>query len=292
MFENARKYAIQNVLPSYYDYFEHFQSNTWGRNQLLRKGINAAIALYHLREHLPENIRPKQDDLEKYCDDYGLLGNIANVSKHRKITRNKPRISDATQIFECMTGMYCSDEQGFYIAPQLEVFLKLDDGTERRLTEVLYNVLCMWRDLLEQLGVVNLKHPEPLRITDHVSRESATKRRSDLQLTPGEDHRFQFRILGIQEPIDITKWSAQFTVSTLPEYVPIRITLSKDDREFGFDFDVPLTEEQAVQYIYQTTNEEKVTFAQGIIDSSPQIQEELARAIESALRSEEDKGAS
>jgi hypothetical protein len=76
MFESTRKYVVENVMKSYHEFINHRASNEWGENQLLRKGINSAITLYHLREHIPRDMRPSYNDLENLCEDYGLVRDI------------------------------------------------------------------------------------------------------------------------------------------------------------------------------------------------------------------------
>jgi hypothetical protein len=127
MFEDTRKFFVEAVLPSYREYMEHLKSNAWGESQLLRKGINAAISLCHLREHLPSQLQRSRSELVQHCTDYGLICDITNVAKHQTITRYVPKLSSAGQIFERLTTTYYLDEHGEYTAPQLEVCLKLDD---------------------------------------------------------------------------------------------------------------------------------------------------------------------
>jgi hypothetical protein len=98
MSENARKFYVESVLPSFQDFIEHRTSNDWGENQLLRKGVVTASSLFHLREHIPTAIQPSKTTLRNQYPDYGLIGDISNVSKHHEISRDNPQITNASQV--------------------------------------------------------------------------------------------------------------------------------------------------------------------------------------------------
>jgi hypothetical protein len=53
MFARVRDFFVQQVLPTYKQFFGSRRENVFGEHRLLRHGIAAAGALYHLREHLP-----------------------------------------------------------------------------------------------------------------------------------------------------------------------------------------------------------------------------------------------
>ena len=297
MFETPRKFFIQDVLSSYEEYCKHRKSNDWGQNQLLRKGINTAIALYHFREHLPSNIRPQMSALETRCPDYDLVRDITNVSKHKRITDYTPRISDATQIFEVITSTFFSDNKGEYVAPQLEVYLKLDDGTKRKLTDVLYNVMLMWRDILSQLGIIDMKAPKPIN-DKPLTRKEAARRQANLRIRRGEDFKANLRILrynyakGVAEPVDLTGSTVQSKIYKLPQYGEIHVSLVppvSSKQKIELDFKVPLTKKQAIQYMRFKSDSEKGTFLKSIINSNQSIKEELGRIIQKAIINK-DKG--
>jgi hypothetical protein len=294
VFTNTRKFVVENVLPSYGEYLEHRVSNTWGESQLVRKAINAAIALYHLREHLPKNMQPKRGQLEGICPDYGLLGDITNAAKHYEINRNNPRISSAEQIYEVLTSTRFSDDMGEYWVPQLEVFVKLNDGTELRMVEILYNVMKMWRDTLDQLSIVNLKEPEPLNLDQLISREEAEKRQSDLHITSGEGYTWNIKLMkynyniGRYEPFDLTDHSISFKVYEPPTHIPVHMTLSKNEKIIEFDFDISISVEQGREYMRLNTDQEREAFTQIILESSREIQEQLRKSVEKAFQEAKD----
>lgn len=276
MFENTRKYVLENVLKSYQEFIDHRASNEWGENQLLRKGINSAITLYHLREHIPTSIRPSYNDLESLCGDYGLVRDITNVSKHSEIDRYTPKISCASQISEEIVNTRFEDEQGQYFSCQIDVFVKLDDGTERKLVNILYNVICMWRDVLENLGIINLKDFEPPKVDIPLSRDEATSQ-ANMSMTSGEEYNWKYRFMEYNyknntlEPRDLSDHKFRFFIKRLPERIPISIHIVNPKFEIDVDFDVPLTQEQAKQYISLENDKIKYNFLESIINNDPNI---------------------
>lgn len=296
MFENTRKYVIEYVLPSYQEFIEHRSSNEWGENQLLRKGINTAIALFHLREQIPANIRPTKNALKSQYQAYGLIADIANVAKHHVITKDNPRISNASQIFEEMVITMFADEQGQYFSPQLEVFVKLDDGTEIKLINILYNVMCMWRDVLDSLGIINLRTIEPLAIDQPISRDEANRRsKSNMRITRGEAYKWQYQMMkynyvnNTSEPMDVTGMDFQFKIFEIPKQIPIHIQLTNSTAVIDIDFDIPLSEEQATQYMSLENKDELAAFIKTIIDNNPTIKNELEDKIKLAIQTQMSK---
>jgi len=293
MFVNARKYYVENVLPSYQDFIEHRESNDWGENQLLRKGIVAATSLFHLREHIPTNIQPSKANLKSQYPDYRLIADIANVSKHHELTCNNPQISNASQIYESLRLIEFTDKQGEYVVPQLEVYVKLDNGTEIKLINILYNVMSIWLDVLDNLGIINQKPLEPLKNDFPISREEANKRRANLRIRQGEEYQWQFRIekynynKRITESIDLTGKSIQFRIRELPENAPISIHIANPGIgvDFEVDFDIPLSKEQAKHYII-LCGSEKEEFLKELMESTPDIKKELQSKIQSAIQAQ------
>ena len=290
MFEDVRKYYVENALASYDEFLKYRSKNEWGENQLLRRGINAANALFHMREQIPDNLRPSKSVLKIQYPDYGLIADIANATKHKKITHDNPQISKAEQIFEILIFTHYADEQGEYHSPQIEVFVKLDDGTEMKLINLLYNVMCMWRDILENLGIVNYKTPESPEIDAPLTRDEAS-RKNTLHMRQGEEFKAQFRFMkynyekNIAELIDMSSNNFRFWVKKLPEKATISAYYNNSKRKL-IDFDVPLTKEQASQYVSLENDDKKTAFLKKIVDNNPKIKDELERTIKSAYEAQ------
>jgi hypothetical protein len=239
--------------------------------------MQAATALYHMREHLPATV--SRTEIENACADYGLLGDIANASKHASISRNAPRVSTASQIFEAGVVTRFRDELGEFSCPQAEVFVRLDDGTERRLADVLYNVMVMWCDRLRALGVIDSKGPRPIVVDQHVSREEAGRRQMPLAVNAGEEWKVQLRLRrfdydsGRSVPIDLTGCEMRFTVRAPPTHVPIEFGLSEGEPPTSFD--IPLTEAQSREYMALREPSEQQAYLARLLASNPDLQAEM-----------------
>ncbi len=291
MFSNTRKYYLENVIPSYAEFIDYRNSNEYGQDQLLRKGIVAATSLFHLREHIPVNIRPSKSNLKSRFPYFGLAGDIANVSKHSKITQDNPRISRATQIYEVMRLIFFSDDDGEYVASQLDVIVKLDDGSELLLITILDNVMSMWNDILDSLGIIEKITRPMLDINQVISRSQAGLREANLSILKGEDLQLNYLVQrfnntkGIIEPMDISNMKFEFRIYSLPESVPIHLTISNPnlDKEIEIDFSVPLTNDQASNFI-KLSKYEKCNFINEIIQSNSNIKSALGEQIFKAIK--------
>lgn len=164
MFDDLSAHFHENVWESYQNFAEAKKSIKAGKSRDLRLAINAATALYHLREHIPQHLRKSRAKLAKLCPDYDLLGDVVNAAKHSILTQGNPQIVSAEDIFEQVTSTLYKDEQGDYWHGEKSVFVKLKDGSVRDLYEVLTNVLNMWLKELQGLGVIG--YIKPIEIKD------------------------------------------------------------------------------------------------------------------------------
>lgn len=53
MFDDLEAHFLEGVLPAYSSFIESLKSDTAGLSSDLRLGKDAALALFHLREHVP-----------------------------------------------------------------------------------------------------------------------------------------------------------------------------------------------------------------------------------------------
>ena len=276
MFSNTRDHFIQNVYPSYRAFLEKRDTGEIGVNDLVRLGTQAATALFHMREHLPNPVR--NSELENVCPDYKLIGNVTNASKHNVIDKHDPKLSDASQIFEAGVITSYRDEQGEYRSALPEVFLRLDDGSERRLSEVLFNVMVMWCNKLRTLEVVDAQFPDLPEVDGHVSREEAARRGMPLRMIQGEEFKTQFRLRRFDyatnrsEPVDLTGATVQFRVYAAPKEVPLDIVMREGDAPT--EFKVPLTEEQGLEFMRRKLYKRNAYIAE-VLGSNPDLQRQM-----------------
>lgn len=275
MFQNARNYVVQNVLPAYSGFFEGLRRSRWGQGEVVRLGITAAVALYHLREHLPDP-KPSESVLEQACPDFALVRDVTNVAKHSKLTRGSPQISNASQLFEIGVSTQYKDKKGVYSAFEVTACVKLDDGTERDLAEILHNVMEMWVQKLEDLGIKDLPmKDETLRRDVHLSRAEAAKRRLSGVGIQGEELALRFQVrrfnyaTGRSEPVDLTGAKVKFTMRKIPDSVPMHVEIP--DHGLKADADIPLTRAQAAKFSRLLSAEEKERYVAELVRRSPRL---------------------
>src|SRR6516165_8581907 len=153
MFDDLAAFFYENVVAAFTDYSKTRQSDPYGRSRDIRAAIDAATSLYHLREHIPSQYRKSRSEVAKLCPDYDLLGDVANAAKHDDLTRGTPQINSADDIYEMNVITLYEDCDGEYSDAQKLVMVKLNNGTERDLFEVLTNVINFWGHELESFGV-------------------------------------------------------------------------------------------------------------------------------------------
>src|SRR5688572_22773031 len=190
----ARKYYLENVIPNYRDFIEYRKSNIWGENQLLRRAFIAATSLFHLREYIPAAIQPTKSILVQQYPNYGLVGDIANASKHSILKDPNSQILNASQISEQLRYIKFKDDLGDYFVPQLEVYVKLNNGSEHRVINILYDTLSMWNDVLDSLNIIDKTSINPLDIDKMITRDEAEKIEAGATGTEGEQYKWLFRM--------------------------------------------------------------------------------------------------
>ena len=86
----------------------------------------------------------------------------------------------------------------------------------------------------------------------------------------------------IAEPMDITRQNK------LPEAVTITIRHHESQAAL-VDFDIPLTEEQARQYVLLENDDERAAFLKEIVYNDPDIKSKLAREMLLAYKAQESR---
>ena len=162
MFDDIHAYFYESVLETYREYVGIKSSSQARPKELKRAAVNMASILYHLREQVPGELKKHRNALSQREPNYSLIGDIANVSKHKTIDRNSPRITDAENIFEAVVITQYRDDQGPYDHITKSVFATLDDKTTVDLHLVIVSVLNMWLEEFEQAGIID--HIQPFSL--------------------------------------------------------------------------------------------------------------------------------
>jgi hypothetical protein len=288
MFDDLNAYFQENVWESYTKFVESKKSRSAGKSRDLRLAINAATALYHLREHIPQHQRKSRAKLAKICPDFNLLGDVVNASKHGYLTEGNPQVVSAEDIFEVRTSTMYQDEQGEYWHGEKSVFIKLKDGTERDLYEILTNVLNMWLKELYHLRVIS--HVEPIEIKDEGIPPRLTENGAaplDLEIIRGVRFTHRMRLqkynyeTGKVEPMDLSGGEVRLRFFKPPSELQVVLRNKRTDEEISRT--IPLSEEQGLVYLKLKSDEQRQAFANtiakenGVLD---QIEQERKERVE------------
>lgn len=160
MFDDLHAYFYENVRVAYREFKERLAEPRAGRSIDLRLAVGACEALFHLREHLPEAHALSRTEAEARCPDLALVGDIANVSKHRTATKPTPHgtslVTSATQLQEIMSIVHYEDAEGEYELLSKQVVAKFADGTFADVMQALTNVLNFWESYLADIEVLKV----------------------------------------------------------------------------------------------------------------------------------------
>lgn len=261
MFDNLKSFFFENLIIPYKEYLINKKKSTLGLSKDLKFALNLASALYHVREHFPENIRKSRSEIAKICPDYNLLADVVNAYKHKSLTQGNRQLSDVKNIYEIVIGTLYLDSEGEYNHIEKTIELKLDNGTERDLHEVIINVLNMWIVEFKKLNIIEDFRliPIPSKKIHRRSKKSGiinlvTKR--NLTFTPKfKLQRYNYEKKTI-EPVDLTGNELKLRV-----YKPmhtISLTAIKDNEELVIEIGVD--EKQLKLYQKFETDEERLKF--------------------------------
>lgn len=271
MFETTDTYFYHNVVADYLGYLDALQSKPFGSSHGLRAALAAATSLYHFREHLPVSHRASVSEIALRCADYLVIQDVANVAKHRILTRGEPRVRRAEDIFELLVSVSYEDEAGTYFDQGKIVVIRLEDGSELDLSQALTNVINFWGGFLVEIGVRRTYKPFP-RIgcpgEIHVPRDKASK--IPMAIVRGLPFSAGIRpmrfnpALGRAELADLTKVSAARMTVRRPSFSVDVFLTDADGVEYKTTLD--LSESESERLAASPTTEEREAFLKRLID--------------------------
>jgi hypothetical protein len=238
--------------------------------------MDAAVALYHLREHLPQEKRSSYDEVVKCCPEYAIIRDIADIRKHGKLGRKKPPplISTPDHFFEALIYTQFRDDQGEYWATDIEVYVRLDDKTEHTITELLASVMQFWQKRLAEIGVGRIADIPAPSLQSIVSRLEAAQHRVSFESVEQQLARLRIQVRRYNydkaafEPVDLSSFtSAEFRLRKAPLTitVPFSIIPVADGKpiqgekplEFTFEFPVSPAQKAMVDALEAFPDEQR-----------------------------------
>lgn len=234
-----------------------------GISENLKLSINYATVLNHLKEHIPKEKQKTKKKLLEICPDYKLLADVVNVSKHKNISNDSPLVSRAENIYEAIVITEYKDKHGPFRHIENTVCVKLDDGSERILHDILINVLNMWLVELNQLGIIGSKKPIKL-MTARLPRRSTNSGKLNFSIIQGvrftqvmkmQKYNYDKRCI---EPIDIT--NSQFKLNIYASLFECSLTLKKPDNNEDITVTISMTQKQKDKLKKLTNDNDRLVF--------------------------------
>ena len=270
MFDDLAAYYYDNVVTEFVDYRDTCKDGVAGRSRDLRRALVAATALFHLREHLPTSSAMSRRDVEQQCPDYALLGDVVNSAKHKKITQNTPHgaplVNQAASLSERQVLIEYNDAAGSYRHAIKTVIVRLADGSERNLLEVMTNVINHWESRLHTLGVLAsatvFSYEDPNR---RRARSECNGGRLGLEIVQGLRFVQSMQLLrfneatGKAEPVDLTGATIRGAIYKPSYEFEISLTHKASGKEFKKS--VLLTESESMELDALSTDAEREAFA-------------------------------
>ena len=247
------------------------EQNHIGDGELRSIVIECATALFHFREHLPTAQCLTRKYYEEYCPDYGLLGDIANASKHHEISKNNPQVVSSEDIYEVLVITEYVDESGLYTDCMSCVHANLVDGTIRDVVDAVRNVLNMWKLKLVEMGIDSIYMPSKSLYVPPVSKQDS--RNPNLRLTKGIANQLNMKfmkydyesntVVGKELPgadkVILKMWrNPELTVSLGSESIRVEVPLDT----YEFDRFKTLNKQAATDFLREIATRD------GIVDSA------------------------
>lgn len=291
MFDDLSAYFHENIITAYKQYKEEKEKPVSGRSNDLRLAINAAIALYHFREHLPKQHAKTRKQLSQNCPDYDLLGDVVNASKHKKLIRKASKITSAEKIYEEIVETKYVDSKGEYFHNEKFAIVELNDGTRRDLFEVLTNVLNMWFSELYNMGVLQELQRVNLPQKGIPSRSSDSGiPRLDLMILRGVRFKQRFKLqkynynTGQVEPIDLTGYKIRGRIYKPTYEIDFKLVNEKTGEEIIRT--LKLSEEQNKKLLALSSGHEIQSFMTALAEEQGILQD-MAKEIKEKQSSQQ-----
>lgn len=145
LYDSPHSLYHELLLQSYDELKKAISDHKFGRNDCLRLAIIACTNCYHFREHLKGyGYDLSVNFLKEKCEDYIIVRDITNLTKHHQITQYTPLISSINDIYEELHEILYEDRKGQYSHHQIKVRVKLITGKNIDVLSIITNVLNMW----------------------------------------------------------------------------------------------------------------------------------------------------
>ncbi|MCE1243998.1 hypothetical protein [Oryzomicrobium sp.] len=127
----------------------------------LRRGMLAAIVLNHIADYMAQEGKPAdtrqvmnhrlkgvRDDMQSVCDEIKFIRDVADVSKHAKLTKVLVRDVSTVDNLSMTPGLFSAPFGEGVFAEAAQIIVILDDGTEKPLLPAVIAAYEAWQSRL------------------------------------------------------------------------------------------------------------------------------------------------
>lgn len=240
MFDDPATYFYENVMESYTKFLTYLAGEESGFSQDTRHALSAASAVFHLREHLPEQCRPTRADIAGECSAYDILGDVVNASKHGELSHSPKHVARATSIEELTETTKYRDDAGEYFDSRRRVIVKTLDGEEHDVAVLLTDAINYWIAKLHALGILTSSFSLPSPIPRELpTRAEAEARQPRLRMRQGVRFQQRVRLLEYDYANSTTKpWHVDKYEFRM--WQPSHAELRVENPRAGLSFTIPI----------------------------------------------------
>jgi hypothetical protein len=266
--DNLETYFHHRIKAAYDRYQQERNSGKTGTRKDLMAATEAAKALYHLREHIPPPYAKSWQDVAHACPDYALVRDVTDADKHHHLRDQTRAVSNASQIEERIVITEYRDDDGPYRNAEKRILIKVTNGGERDLLDVLTNVINYWMDELRALGHLSkLPHYEVPTRPEPLPRVNCNNGRIDFEISQSLSYSQSYQLLMYNyeaakiELVDLTGAELRFSVYK-PQYT-LDIVATKDASGATLSRSVTFTQEE-FEEMQNRGDEERATYLMGL----------------------------
>jgi hypothetical protein len=274
MFDDIHAYLVENVIPTFKEFNDALFEETIGMSKNLKLAINSASVLFHLREHMPEQYKKPRNQIESICPEYGLIGDIANASKHKTLTLHNPQIVNSCDIYELFITTDYEDELGKYYGNNVIIEAKLVNGSTVDVGDLLCTVLNFWCKEFCNLGIIKqtpiFKYKtvnHPLTRKEVESKKIVCQQYNSVRFSQCRKvQKFDYSINKVV-PIDLTGMNIEMDIYTPPKKV-MNIDFINKKTGLKISRELEINEKAFTEYSKLISTEEQEKFKMQLAQKS------------------------
>lgn len=163
MIHTTRAYFTEKVLPTYEIFVNYYNEREFGLRKDTFNAGNIAESLRDLPEHLFaeiglntgfNNAYKFREDVTKNNQCYKIVCDLANVIKHKEITRNSPSFTNLNNVRETVATIKYVDFLGKYYRTRKLLEIILDDNSVHDIGDLLHDSFVICANKLLTLGII------------------------------------------------------------------------------------------------------------------------------------------